>query len=91
MLVEKDTPLDINDCSGWGQIAQAFQQLRIRGMSEKQANLHMDQSEVFLSNKTFECPICKSDCNPGEGIIVKDCLHTFCRYDMSNGDGSSYL
>lgn len=31
-----------------------------------------------------DCPICFSTLQPGEGIVLRECLHTFCRSDAVN-------
>lgn len=34
----------------------------------------------FVENKNeFQCDICMDNCKPGEGIVLKSCLHQYCR------------
>lgn len=38
----------------------------------------------FVENKNeFRCEICINTCKPGEGITLKDCLHQYCKPDLS--------
>uniref|UniRef100_T1JMG8 RanBP-type and C3HC4-type zinc finger-containing protein 1 n=1 Tax=Strigamia maritima TaxID=126957 RepID=T1JMG8_STRMM len=41
----------------------------------------IDLEEIqFVANvQTFECKVCESDIDVGEGITIRECLHTFCR------------
>ena len=39
----------------------------------------LEESGVFYSTKEFECPICFDQVAIGDGIILQDCLHMFCR------------
>ncbi|XP_065211548.1 uncharacterized protein LOC135839455 [Planococcus citri] len=38
------------------------------------------ENEVLIPNlEVFECTICMTEQNPGEGVVMRDCLHMFCR------------
>ncbi|XP_059615360.1 uncharacterized protein LOC132260947 isoform X2 [Phlebotomus argentipes] len=41
--------------------------------------LNLDNADLVANIETFECPICFMKFQPGEGAILRDCLHTFCR------------
>ncbi|XP_055683195.1 uncharacterized protein LOC129790043 [Lutzomyia longipalpis] len=41
--------------------------------------LSLDNAELVANIEPFECPICFMKFQPGEGAILRDCLHTFCR------------
>ena len=40
--------------------------------------LNTDAVPVVLNEEEFECPVCFTDINPGEGIRLRDCLHMVC-------------
>lgn len=38
------------------------------------------QEYEFVENKNeFHCDVCMEDCKPGEGIVLKSCLHQYCK------------
>ena len=45
------------------------------------ANVAMSLESVNLVPNTeeFECPICFDDYEPGEGAVLRECFHTFCK------------
>ncbi|TMS18966.1 RanBP-type and C3HC4-type zinc finger-containing protein 1 [Larimichthys crocea] len=43
-------------------------------------NLLATENQNLISSTTeADCPICFSPLQPGEGIVLRECLHTFCR------------
>ncbi|XP_063951124.1 ranBP-type and C3HC4-type zinc finger-containing protein 1-like isoform X1 [Lytechinus pictus] len=41
--------------------------------------LRIDEQDLVPNQDIFECPICLVDCDPGEGVMLRECLHLFCR------------
>lgn len=41
--------------------------------------LSLDTADLILNFDPFECPICITQFKKGEGIILRDCFHVFCR------------
>lgn len=39
----------------------------------------LDQQDLVSSAEAFECRVCLADVAPGEGVLLRDCLHAFCR------------
>lgn len=35
---------------------------------------------LITNDEVFECPICFSEIEPGQGIRLQECLHELCRY-----------
>lgn len=33
----------------------------------------------MLNTEPTECPVCYSALAPGEAVVLRECLHTFCR------------
>lgn len=52
---------------------------------ERQRNyqhlLATDDQHLILNTSETDCPICFSPLQQGEGIVLRECLHTFCRSD----------
>ena len=38
-----------------------------------------DQQDLIPNDQGFNCSMCMDDVTPGQGVILKECLHTFCR------------
>ncbi|KAM9410777.1 LOW QUALITY PROTEIN: ranBP-type and C3HC4-type zinc finger-containing protein 1 [Pholidichthys leucotaenia] len=58
------------------QYTQAQQEERERNYMHLLAT---EEQNLFPNPTETECPICFSPLEPGEGIILRECLHTFCR------------
>lgn len=43
-----------------------------------------NNKDVVENTATFECPICFGECQPGNGVVLRDCLHSFCRECLSS-------
>lgn len=41
--------------------------------------LAADSHDLVRSSVTFECPVCLEECAPGAGVVLRECLHTFCK------------
>ena len=48
--------------------------------SNYQQLLQADSSDLVTNTATFTCPICFDDTLPGEGVILRECLHQFCKW-----------
>uniref|UniRef100_A0A8C6X195 RANBP2-type and C3HC4-type zinc finger containing 1 n=1 Tax=Naja naja TaxID=35670 RepID=A0A8C6X195_NAJNA len=50
---------------------------------EKERNykqlLHWDNQNLVLSKEAIQCPICFMNLEPGEGVTLRECLHSFCK------------
>ena len=40
--------------------------------------LNVHDQPLVRNTEPFTCPICFDDIQPGAGIVLRDCLHTFC-------------
>ena len=38
-----------------------------------------DYKDIIENAEAFECPVCTEDYEPGEGVMLRECLHMFCR------------
>lgn len=41
--------------------------------------INLDDLNLVTNCETFECPICLNQTLVGEGVVLRDCLHTFCK------------
>ncbi|XP_020389397.2 ranBP-type and C3HC4-type zinc finger-containing protein 1-like [Rhincodon typus] len=55
------------------------QELEERRLRNYQSLLKLDGQHLVFNCEPFECRICLSDVKLGEGIVLRDCLHSFCR------------
>ncbi|XP_035825201.1 ranBP-type and C3HC4-type zinc finger-containing protein 1 isoform X1 [Aplysia californica] len=44
-----------------------------------QSHLALDELDLVPNPEPFLCPICFDDFGEGEGILLRDCLHVFCK------------
>jgi RanBP-type and C3HC4-type zinc finger-containing protein 1 len=42
--------------------------------------LDTDAGEAVTNTEEFECLICYAPIPPGDGLILRGCLHEFCKY-----------
>ena len=40
----------------------------------------IDNTDVVYNMEPLDCAICFAEIEPGEGIVLKECLHKFCLY-----------
>lgn len=43
--------------------------------------LATEDQNLIVNVTEMDCPICYSTVPPGEGAVLRECLHTFCRSD----------
>ncbi|XP_058794151.1 uncharacterized protein LOC131665917 [Phymastichus coffea] len=41
--------------------------------------MSLENCDVIITAEPIECPVCLMITVPGEGVTLRDCLHTFCR------------
>jgi RanBP-type and C3HC4-type zinc finger-containing protein 1 len=53
------------------------------GEAKKENNLdaykQLENIDIIPNAETFECAICFLDIEPGDGVVLRECLHTFCK------------
>jgi len=42
----------------------------------------LENLDVIPNAETFECVVCFLEIEPGDGVVLRECLHTFCRYTV---------
>lgn len=52
-------------------------------MEERERNymnlLATDEQDLIMNVEEVDCPVCYSALPPGEGVVLRECLHVFCR------------
>ncbi|XP_045520354.1 uncharacterized protein LOC123711692 [Pieris brassicae] len=46
--------------------------------------IKLEQQALILNAENFECGVCLEECAVGDGAVLRDCLHTFCRGCLSD-------
>lgn len=39
----------------------------------------LENADLIPSTEPFECGVCLAQCEAGDGAVLRDCLHVFCR------------
>ncbi|XP_054285108.1 uncharacterized protein LOC129001725 isoform X2 [Macrosteles quadrilineatus] len=39
----------------------------------------LENADLIPSSEAFECTVCLTECAAGDGVVLRDCLHSFCR------------
>ncbi|XP_029448079.1 ranBP-type and C3HC4-type zinc finger-containing protein 1-like isoform X1 [Rhinatrema bivittatum] len=61
---------------GIRQYQQALEEERIQNFMHL---LQMDDEVLVPNQEEIECRICFSEVYPGDGVLLRECLHSFCR------------
>lgn len=57
-----------------------------------QSLLATEDKNLIPNATEADCPICFSRLEAEEGVVLRECLHTFCRYDaVNNPSHMSYV
>lgn len=48
--------------------------------------ISLENCDVIPNSEPIECPVCFVTYGPREGVILRDCLHMFCRYNNYNNN-----
>lgn len=47
-------------------------------------HLLFSQNRIVTNMEAFKCDICLEDCGIGDGVVLRECLHMFCRSCLEN-------
>jgi len=56
----------------------AERELELQRQENLRRTLNVDDQPLVRNTEPFTCPICFDDIQPGNGIMLRDCLHVFC-------------
>ncbi|XP_026323815.1 uncharacterized protein LOC113233057 isoform X2 [Hyposmocoma kahamanoa] len=46
--------------------------------------VQLEKRALILSTETFECGVCLEEYSTGKGVVLRECLHTFCTQCLSD-------
>lgn len=46
--------------------------------------IKLEQQSLVSNSENFECGVCIEECAVGNGVVLRECLHTFCRECLSD-------
>ena len=52
---------------------------REEALQNYQALIQAEDAEVVTNKEEFDCAICIAPTVPGDGVILRECLHQFCK------------
>lgn len=57
--------------------------------TEEAGNVYNDlvklELQAIVSNaEAFECAVCMEECTPGRGVVLRECVHSFCKECLSD-------
>ncbi|XP_060239066.1 ranBP-type and C3HC4-type zinc finger-containing protein 1 isoform X4 [Meriones unguiculatus] len=62
---------------------EALRQYQQRKQQQQEGNylqhVQLEQRSLVLNAEPAECPVCYSVLAPGEAVVLRECLHAFCR------------
>lgn len=62
---------------------EALRQYQQRRQQQQEGNylqhVQLEQRSLVLNTEPAECPVCYSVLAPGEAVVLRECLHAFCR------------
>lgn len=50
-----------------------------RGNYKENVSFMDDDNDVVPNHCKFECPLCFNNCLPNDGVVLRDCIHSFCK------------
>ena len=53
---------------------------RIKAHENYQQTLQVAQMALVPNSRPFECPVCFDEIQANEGVVLRECLHKFCRF-----------
>lgn len=62
------------------QLEALMQQEETRQRQQNyQQLLQAESADLVANTQNFDCPICFDDVLPGDGVVLRECLHMFCK------------
>ncbi|XP_052039864.1 ranBP-type and C3HC4-type zinc finger-containing protein 1 isoform X3 [Apodemus sylvaticus] len=62
---------------------EALRQYQQRRQQQQEGNylqhVQLEQRSLVLNTEPAECPVCYAGLAPGEAVVLRECLHAFCR------------
>lgn len=78
--IDDETDLMARNVNGISELALAtLNQVTTAAVSTYQKLVELEDVKCVRNIESFECPICFGRFKSGEGVVLRECLHTFCR------------
>jgi len=78
-----ERPADLGAGAAAPAQATATDDNKEKPKEEKKNNLdaykQLEDMDIIPNAETFECTVCFMDTEPGDGVVLRECLHTFCK------------
>ena len=59
--------------------AEAVEAEETKAPNNLEAYKQLENLDLIPNAETFECTICYLETEPGDGVVLRECLHTFCK------------
>ena len=60
-------------------LVQAEENARLQAQQNYEEMIELARQTLIINNIEFDCPICFTPVEVGEGVTLRDCLHCFCK------------
>lgn len=78
--IDEENDLMARNVNGISELAlRTLSQVTSSAISTYQKLVELEDVKCVRNVEAFECPICFGRFKAGEGVVLRDCLHTFCR------------
>lgn len=70
-------PVATRECEVCGLIRDEKEEMKENQTYQQLVNL--DNEDLVPNVEGFECLVCLTNCLPGQGVTLRECLHQFCK------------
>jgi len=78
-----ERPADLGAVAATPDQAKDTPEQKDKPKEEKKNNLEaykqLENLDIIPNAENFECTVCFLDTEPGDGVVLRECLHTFCK------------
>jgi len=61
------------------QVMEGKEKKEVKKENNLDAYKQLENLDIIPNAETFECTICFLETEPGDGVVLRECLHTFCK------------
>ncbi|XP_067128576.1 ranBP-type and C3HC4-type zinc finger-containing protein 1-like isoform X3 [Centruroides vittatus] len=66
------------------EVNEEYENLKKEAEKNYQFLIQLDNQDLIPNADSFECSVCFSDVKANEGVVLRDCLHQFCKQCLAN-------
>ena len=75
-----ERPADLGAAAAQEEVQQVPQAANeVKKENNLDAYKQLENLDIIPNAETFECAVCFLDIEPGDGVVLRECLHTFCK------------